>query len=109
MASVIVSLVSKEKNVNHNFVISDPNVKRVRHGDVEVVFGGYLRKRYLVSIYEAFLPVHEALTKTMRKKVSMWGDNHASKRAFDAFLYVHSKLILLNSICILELNLIYCI
>jgi hypothetical protein len=76
---------------------------------VEVAFGDYLRKRYMVGICEAFLPVHEALMKTMRKKVLTWGDKHASKRTFDVFLYVHSKLILLNSICILELNLIYCI
>lgn len=74
------------RNVNHDLVISNPNIKRVRQSDVEVAFGDYLWKRYMVGISEAFLPVHEALTKTMRRKVSTWSDNHAFKRAFDAFL-----------------------
>jgi hypothetical protein len=69
-------------NVNHDLVVSNPNRQRVKNR--AATMEEYYDNRVIIGIVEAFIPVQEALTKTMKTLLPKSGKN--LKVAFDTFL-----------------------
>lgn len=77
---------SDVKIAGHDLLFSDASQQKVKTKNVDVALKEYLWNRSVVAINEAYTPIHDALTKTMRKALKYLGANDALKLHFDVFL-----------------------